>query len=261
MHVFAFLHKRRFLLYSERMLFDRKKYKSFARIQLRGRFFIPAIMTLIVIVITTALTAPEIFNTIRFIKTFFQNAPYADAFAAEKFIQTYKSNTWSAVTGWSSFFIGAIFLIAQLSVYLKMSRSPEKISFSDFLEGMASWFRACIGILYQQFFQMLWTMLFFFPGIVKYYAYSQMFFVLAEFPDVSIPKALTISKRITYGFKADLFMLDLSFLGWYLLSILTGGIAIIWISPYIYMTKTNAYHALMKNALETNVLSKQDLVK
>lgn len=243
------------------MLFDRKKYKSFARIQLHNRFFVPAVITVISLLVTWALRVPTIFNAFDLVQAIINNAPFANLYAFQNFVLEFKDATVSKIAEWLLFFVEAIFLLAHIFVYLKMSRSADPISFDSFFEGMSLWFRACIGAIYKQFFLALWTLLFFFPGLVKYYAYSQMFFVLAEFPHISISKALSISKKITYGFKMDLFVLDLSFLAWYLLSLITGGIALIWILPYVQMTKTNAYHALMKNAFETNMLSREDLEK
>ena len=46
------------------------------------------------------------------------------------------------------------------------------------------------------------------------------------------------------GHKMELFVLDLSFIGWYLLCVITFGIAFIWVAPYIQATKTNFYHQI-----------------
>ena len=46
------------------------------------------------------------------------------------------------------------------------------------------------------------------------------------------------------GHKMELFVLDLSFIGWYLLCVITFGIAFIWVAPYIQATKTNFYNKI-----------------
>lgn len=56
--------------------------------------------------------------------------------------------------------------------------------------------------------------MFFVPGIVKSIAYSQMFFILDEHPDIGVRKAMRVSKEITKGYKGELFLMGLSFLGW-----------------------------------------------
>ena len=70
---------------------------------------------------------------------------------------------------------------------------------------------------------------------------------------------LDISKKITQGYKVDLFVLHLSFVGLNLLCIFTFGIASLWVMPYQTMTYINAYHGLMKRALETGVVTLEDI--
>ncbi|MCL1631728.1 DUF975 family protein [Sporolactobacillus sp. CPB3-1] len=69
------------------------------------------------------------------------------------------------------------------------------------------------------FFLILWTLLFVIPGIIKVYTYSQSFFILHDHPDYSAGKVLQESKRLMKGFKWRLFVLQLSFIGWWLLGI------------------------------------------
>ena len=66
----------------------------------------------------------------------------------------------------------------------------------------------------------LWSMLFVFPGIIAYYRYSFALYNLYEDPEMDIMEALNLSKRQTQGYKMELFKLDLSYMGWILLSIL-----------------------------------------
>ena len=157
--------------------------------------------------------------------------------------------------------VAAILEVASLNVYLKMSRSPEPVSFGDFLEGFNNWARATLGILWQILWIFLWTLLFVIPGIIKAIAYSQTFYILTEFKDVSVSKAMRISIEITKGRKWDLFVMYLSFLGWDLLSFITFGILELWLAPYKNMTYINAYHALMKEALESGRIKPEDLTE
>ncbi len=149
--------------------------------------------------------------------------------------------------------------VAAIGVYIKMSRSPEPVKFSDFIEGFNNWARATLGILWQTLWTLLWTLLFIIPGIIKGIAYSQMFYIIAEYKDVSVTKALRISIEITKGHKWDLFVMYLSFLGWAILSAFTLGILNLWLTPYMNMTYVNAYHALMKEALESGRIKPEDL--
>lgn len=74
--------------------------------------------------------------------------------------------------------------------------------------------------------------------------------IIADNNSVSSKKALDLSSKITKGYKKDLFILDLSFIGWILLAFVTFGIALLWITPYMSLTKINAYDFLKKSYVE-----------
>lgn len=137
--------------------------------------------------------------------------------------------------------------------------AAEKISFSTFLEGIESrWLTALLGSLWNLLWVSLWSLLFVIPGIVKAYSYSMMFYVIAENPKIGAMKAMDISKVLTQGHKANLFMMDLSFLGWAFLSMLSCGIGFIWLLPYMIMAKTYAYYDLKRMAFAQGKLTPAD---
>ena len=86
-------------------------------------------------------------------------------------------------------------------------------------------------------------------------------FIALEYPNISVFKAMRISIEITRGHKMDIFVTDLSFLGWFLLGTATAGIGFLWIQPYYLMTMTNVYHALLTEAIETKRLKPEDLTE
>lgn len=79
----------------------------------------------------------------------------------------------------------------------------------------------------------LWTMLLVIPGIVAIYRYRFAYYNILTDASLSAGDAIRLSCRQTAGMKWRLFVLDLSFIGWYLLSMLTLGLLNIWLSPYI----------------------------
>ena len=93
-------------------------------------------------------------------------------------------------------------------------------------------------------FTFLWSLLFVIPGIVKGISYSMSMYILAENKGKSALECIHESQQMTYGHKADLFVLSLSFLGWCLLGSITFGLAYIWVIPYMNATFTNAYNSL-----------------
>lgn len=106
----------------------------------------------------------------------------------------------------------------------------------------------------------LWSLLLIIPGIIKYYAYRMVPYILAENPNIGVTKAIELSNEMTKGHKFDMFVLDLSFIGWYLLGSLAFGIGVIFVNPYVNATGAELYLVLRKNALENNLCSYEDLL-
>ena len=91
----------------------------------------------------------------------------------------------------------------------------------------------------------LWSLLFVIPGIVKSYSYRMVPYILSENPGISTKEAIDLSREMMDGNKWKAFVLDLSFIGWILLSVLTLGIlAIFYVNPYMEATNAELYHAL-----------------
>ena len=88
-----------------------------------------------------------------------------------------------------------------------------------------------------------------------------MYYIIVEYKDVSVTKAMRISMEITKGHKWDIFVMYLSFIGWDILCILTVGIGTLWLTPYKNMTYTNAYHAMLKEAIESGRITPEDLAE
>ena len=127
-------------------------------------------------------------------------------------------------------------------------------TFSDYARNLG-------GMLWRDLFTLLWSLLFIIPGIVKSYAYFAAPYILAEFPAVRATDAIKISMRMTYGFKADIFVLDLSYIGWYLLSGLTLGLlGILYVNPYYYTSQAGMYEELKQNALNNGTVNYYELV-
>jgi uncharacterized membrane protein len=90
-------------------------------------------------------------------------------------------------------------------------------------------------------FTFLWSLLLIIPGIIKALAYSMTPYIIAENPSIDPMEAISKSQSLMKGHKLDLFILYLSFIGWYLLGIITFGLALIFIIPYVETTVANFY--------------------
>jgi len=101
-----------------------------------------------------------------------------------------------------------------------------------------------ITFVLMSIFIFLWTLLLIIPGIIKTFSYSMTFFILADNPDLEPQEAIKRSREMMHGHKWRLFKLYLSFIGWYLLVLLTFGVGMIFLDPYINLSVTHFYEDL-----------------
>ena len=107
-------------------------------------------------------------------------------------------------------------------------------------------------IIYKTVLVFLWTLLLIVPGLIKLYAYSQTYYIYKDMlaatpagqPRPRYRDAVTRSRQLMNGHKWQLVVLQLSFLGWALLSALTAGIGQLWLKPYQYGVMANYYDNL-----------------
>lgn len=102
----------------------------------------------------------------------------------------------------------------------------------------------------RELFVFLWAILFIIPGIYKKYQYYMVEYILAENPEMPYKEVLKLSREMMEGHKWNTFVLDLSFILWHMLSVLTCGLSeILYVQPYINLTRASLYRALCQNRL------------
>lgn len=100
-------------------------------------------------------------------------------------------------------------------------------------------------LFFRDLYTFLWSLLFIIPGIIKAYEYQMIPYLLAEHPDMPKDQAFAMSRQMMKGQKWRAFVLDLSFLGWSILSLFTLGIlGLFYVNPYKYSTKAALYETL-----------------
>ena len=103
-------------------------------------------------------------------------------------------------------------------------------------------------LFFRDLYTALWALLFVIPGIVKAYEYRMMPYILSENPELPMEEVFARSKAMMNGQKWNAFVLDLSFIGWYILSGITAGIlAIFYVNPYKRSTDAALYETLKNN--------------
>ncbi len=105
----------------------------------------------------------------------------------------------------------------------------------------------------------LWSLLLVIPGIVKSYSYWMIPYILAENPGVTTERAFEISMKTTQGEKWEMFVLDLSFIGWYLLGVLACGVGVIFVRPYHEAARAELYGALRFKAVQQGLADKSEI--
>jgi uncharacterized membrane protein len=88
------------------------------------------------------------------------------------------------------------------------------------------------------------------PGIIAAFRYSMAFYILKDHPEISPMEAIRRSKEMMVGQKWRYFVLNLSFIGWALLCILTLGIGFLWMHPYISVTNSHFYDELRNRSAD-----------
>ena len=148
-----------------------------------------------------------------------------------------------------SFILAAIALLPLLySVniqFLEINRG-RKLDVSDLFDGFSDYIRILGTMLLTGVYIFLWSLLFVIPGIVKYCSYILVPYVLKDYPELSYDEAIEQSMHMMNGFKSKMFMLDLSFIGWAILCILTLGIGFFWLMPYVRTSHALFYEDLQE---------------
>ena len=148
--------------------------------------------------------------------------------------------------------VGAILVTGPMSlgaayVILKLARTGQKIDFKDLFRGFTQDIsqNILLGLL-SSLFVALWSLLLIVPGIMKAYSYSMIYYIKADHPEYDWRTCLHASQEMTYGHKMELFVLDVSFIGWYILGALCLGVGTLWVIPYHETAKALVYEQIKK---------------
>lgn len=144
--------------------------------------------------------------------------------------------------------IGDFFALSLAIAFLKLrdnqkEKKPYMAAFSVFTENRFG--PELINFVMTSIFIFLWTFLLIIPGIIKSYSYSMTPYIVKDMvasgKQIGATDGVSASKQLMRGHKMDLFIFDLSFIGWFLLAGMTAGIGLLWIAPYYQTAKANFY--------------------
>lgn len=177
---------------------------------------------------------------------------------------SYKANTWTnvlvpiiasavvsvlaaiPVVGWAAEFVAVpLMLIGMAGWYTKSLYSPKPSAGEIFAPASKNFGSCFVAGFLKTLFISLWSCLFVIPGIIKTYEYFAVDYIMAENPDTPYQEAFRMSKEMTNGHKMDIFLLQLSFIGWFILSGFTFGIlALVYVVPYFNAAMALTYEQL-----------------
>ena len=205
-----------------------QEYKNEALAALKGNWAPAVLATLVYYLLTLFLISPyevAVFRT--------NSADIMGLMAASR---------WYGV-----FFLGMIlvigpFLVGYVNSFKKLLvEGDDRITANSFREGFKPYWRSVWAYLFRGILITLWSLLLIIPGIIKSLSYAMTMYIVKDHPELTVNEAIDLSKDMMYGHKYDLFYLYISFIGWYLLSILTLGIGTFWLMPYIETAQASFY--------------------
>jgi len=156
-------------------------------------------------------------------------------------------------------FIGYAFEVGGRKYFIRLAEGKSDISNLGFAFKQKRYFNVFVTMLLRGIYLLLWTLLLIIPGIIKFYAYRMVPYILADNPGIGAGRAIKLSNKMTQGEKWDIFVLDLSFLGWFILGALAFGVGIFFVQPYYDATNAELYLKLRQNAVADNLISANEL--
>ena len=132
------------------------------------------------------------------------------------------------------------------SLFVMNSVRRSQPALGNLLDGFGMFPRVLFLIILQIVFIFLWSLLLVIPGIIAAYRYSFAVYVMIDHPEMSAMDCLRESKRLTTGYKRQLFLLDLSFIFWFLLTMIpvVGYIAQVYVTPYMESARVLYYEQI-----------------
>lgn len=144
--------------------------------------------------------------------------------------------------------------------FLDWLRAPETGVEHPFMSTIQGFSTKVIGSLIAlailtHLFTYLWSLLLLIPGLIMSYAYRMVYFIYKDHQEThyGFLELITLSKAMMKGYKWQLFCLDLSFIGWFVLSIIFAGIPLFWVMPYYQATVAAFYKDLATRQASENV--------
>lgn len=151
-------------------------------------------------------------------------------------------------------------IIGKNNFFMGIRENERKVGDIFFLFKDSKFIKPAITIFFVDLFTLLWTLLLIIPGIIKHYQYFMIEYILSENPDIDRKRAFELSKYMMDGLILETFVLDLSFIGWDILSSITFGlVGIFYVNPYREATYAELYATLREEAIQNGFTDVNEL--
>ena len=159
-------------------------------------------------------------------------------------------------------FVGNPVRVGSNRYFMENRSFPGKFErlFFAFTNGGANYKNIVFTVFLRDLKVFLWSLLLIVPGIIKSYEYAMVPYLLSERPDMPPQRAFELSRKMTDGEKMEMFVLDLSFIGWYLLGTLACCIGVLFVNPYYEATHAELYAALREKAFGLGFADQSELI-
>ena len=223
---------------------EAKTLRSRARANLAGNWGVSIAVAVVAVLLGGLITGVSFFPEMKYdfpLDRFPVLAQYVEGWNRGLEIGSLKFNFRSGIFGFAAFLIGGVIQIGYADFLLKQ-HDGQNTNFSDLFSKFDFFGTGFAQRFLRSLYVFLWSLLFVIPGIMKEYSYAMTPFILAENPNLTASQAIRLSEDLMDGYKSDLFILDLSFIGWDLLAVLTLNLGHIALNPY----KNAAYAAFYR---------------
>ena len=225
------------LLGGKKYMISRSQLKGRSKDQLRGRWGLAIGVVLVGLILMSG------FNIGANLKRTY------DSFEQSNIVPSVNNSVFSSMTIFANLWalvLSGVFTLGMKIFLINFTTGKNQAGIRNLFEGFNVYLKALGMSILVGLIIFIGCILLIIPGIIFALMYSQAFYILADDSSKSITDCMTESREMMVGHKAELFVLYLSFIGWFILGSIPFGIGLLWVNPYAEVTYTN-YYLELKN--------------
>jgi uncharacterized membrane protein len=158
-----------------------------------------------------------------------------------------------------TFFVGNPLIVGKNRFFMCNRDEKTGVGAIGYAFSGGSYLNVVKTMFFMQLFNLFWYFLFIIPGIIKSYEYAMIPYILSENPEIDRKRAFELSKEMMMGQKWNYFVLQISFIGWYLLGLLACCIGVLFVNPYYEATLSEFYGWARENMIATGFSNTYEL--